>query len=554
MNAIEYHLPEPVTKAVEARLTKWEIEHIPARVWQKDPSVWKAKPEEQNELSNRLGWLNLPAEMAAAVEVLQSFAKEAKEKFSQVLLLGMGGSSLAPEVFARTFGSSAGYPQLCILDSTHPAVVKHYLTTLELEKTLFVVSSKSGSTIETATFLHTFFAALEQSGLKAGDHFIALTDPGSSLEKLAVEKDFLRVFSTPPEVGGRYSALTEFGLLPAALIGMDIEMFLAEAESIADNCTAQTEPAKNPGFYLGAVLGELALRGIDKVTYYAAQEIASFPSWIEQLVAESTGKEGVGIVPIADEPWAGIEQYGNDRVFVFLKVGGPERNEIEQELINAGKPVISVTVNNLYALAQEFYRWEFATAAAGITLGINPFDQPDVQLAKTLAGEALKAYNTTGILPQEKPALRVGALDFYGTVTGTNAKEVLTAFLAGIAESDYIGILSFIPYAEATDNALLDFRVHLLTKYKCAVTSGYGPRFLHSTGQLHKGGKNNGVFIQITNLVDDDVQAPGQGYSFATLLTAQASGDANALISRGRRLLKIRVRGDIAAGIRELVH
>lgn len=553
MNPIAYYLPAEITTSVEKRLNDWNLARIAERLWAKDASVWKADPVQDVELSNRLGWLTLPFDMPSKAESLKEFAAEVKDRFSQVLVLGMGGSSLAPEVFAKTFGSAAGYPNLRIVDSTHPEVIAGLIGSAPLEETLFVVASKSGGTAETSSFLSTFFDALEKLGANAGSHFVALTDPGSGLEKIAREKDFLAVFSTPPEVGGRYSALTEFGMLPAALLGMDIEMFLDEAATLADGCRAHVLPQENPGLYLGAALGELALAGNDKVVFFVPDEMKSFPYWIEQLVAESTGKEGVGILPVTDELPSSFEHYSNDRVFVFINLDEAEQPDFEKALIEAGKPVISITVNNHYALAQEFFRWEFATAAAGIVLGINPFDQPDVQLAKTLANKALAAYKTNGALPRETPDTSFDGMDFFGTIAGRTPAEILDGFLKEHSDGDYIGILAFVPYGNETEAALSALREHLLSTYRLPVTSGYGPRFLHSTGQLHKGGKNNGLFVQFLSTIETDVDVPGLGYSFSTLITAQAQGDANALRDKGRRLLQIRFSGAAAGTLRKFI-
>ncbi len=556
MNTIQFNIPENIQKAVENRLLAWQHKNTVKGIWHKEASVWKEKPEEQVEISNRLGWLTLPEMELCNINKIMTFATEVKDSFTKILLLGMGGSSLAPEVFAKTFGNKDGYPSLAIVDSTHPAVIKKILDTYDLKKTLFVVASKSGGTAETASFYYTFYEALAKLTPFPGKNFVALTDPGSNFEKIAKEKKFLKIFNTPPEVGGRYSVLTEFGMVPAALMGINIAKFLDEAKKLQSMCKPVITAEENPGMYLGAVLGELAQTGRDKITFYVSPEIASFPQWVEQLVAESTGKEGKGILPVADEKFEGLEYFGSDRVLVFFKLRGGNNSHIDhiEQAARLDKiPVISIELHDLYSLAQEFYRWEFATAAASIILGINPFDQPNVQLAKTLANESLKAYKETGSLPVETPVLTDKNIEVLTPAQGSDAKSVVDNFLKQAKGGDYLGICAFVEYGEDIDAALTELRQSVLKKYKIAVTLGYGPRFLHSTGQLHKGDGNNGLFIQIVNDIKDDVEVVGQGYSFGTLVTAQAQGDAKALLSKDRRLLKLRIKGDLAAGIKSLI-
>jgi len=556
MNTIHFSVPENIELAVENRLQLWQKNNIAPGIWHKDAAVWKEKPEDQTEISNRLGWLTLPEMELCNINKVMSFAAEVKDSFTKILLLGMGGSSLAPEVFAKTFGNKEGYPSLAIVDSTHPTVIKRILDTYDLQKTLFVVASKSGGTAETASFFYTFYEALAKLTPEPGKNFVALTDPGSNFEKIAKEKKFLKIFSTPPEVGGRYSVLTEFGMVPAALMGINIAKFLDEAKKLQTICKPVIIAEDNPGLRLGAVLGELATIGRDKITFYVSPEIASFPQWVEQLVAESTGKEGKGILPVADEIFEGFEYYRNDRVLVFFKLNGGKNaaiEKIESDAKQAGIPVISIEIPELYAIAQEFYRWEFATASASIILGINPFDQPNVQLAKTLANESLKAYKETGKLPVEEPVLTDKGIDVLTPTTGSDIKSVVDGFLKQAVDGDYLGILAFIEYGKDIDAALTALRQSIIKKYKLCTTLGYGPRFLHSTGQLHKGDGNNGLFIQIVNTIADDVDVVGQGYSFGTLVTAQAQGDAKALLSKDRRLLKLRITGDLIKGIQELI-
>ena len=556
MNSIEYTLSQNIQTAVNERLQEWQKTNIAKGIWHKEASVWKEKPEEQNELSNRLGWLSLPELELCAINKIMEFASSVKGEFDKVLLLGMGGSSLAPEVFAKTFGSKEGYPTLAIVDSTHPVVIKKILDTYDLKRTLFVVASKSGGTAETASFFYTFYEALAKLTSTPGKNFVALTDPGSNFEKIAEAKSFRKIFSTPPEVGGRYSVLTEFGMVPAALIGINIAKFLGEAKKLQALCKPVIIAEENPGLRLGAVLGELAKAGRDKITFYVSKEIASFPQWVEQLVAESTGKEGKGILPVADEIFEGLNYYQNDRVLVFVKLKDSDNTAIEKieaEAKSAGIPVITIVLSDLYELAAEFYRWEFATASASIILGINPFDQPDVQLAKTLANESLKAYKETGALPVQNAVYSEKGVEVLTATDGKDLKSIVDGFLKQAAPGDYLGILAFIQYGKEIDAALTKIRQDVIKKYKLCTTLGYGPRFLHSTGQLHKGGANNGLFIQIVNTITDDVDVVGQGYSFGTLITAQAQGDQKALTSKSRRLLKIRITGDVVEGIKRLL-
>lgn len=556
LNLSNFYLTDHVKNKVELKLKNWGDENIQQRIWNMDPTIWKEKPEDDKELSNRLGWLNLAISMKEQVPGIVEFANEAKEEFEEVVLLGMGGSSLAPEVFSKTFGSAPGFPRLTILDSTHPLSVRRILDNYKIAKTLFVVSSKSGGTIETMSFFHTFFNAVKEINPFPGKQFIALTDPGSGLEKMAIENKFRKIFSTPPDVGGRFSALTGFGMVPAALIGIDIAAFLAEAEKMTSACGSNCNPTDSPGFYLGALLGELALTGIDKVTFFASPQISSFSGWVEQLVAESTGKENVGILPVADEEFSGIECYGKDRFFVYLKLEDDNNSKNDaaiEQIVIAGYPVLEVALKNKYVLAQEFYRWEMATALAGAVLKINPFDQPNVQLAKTLAGESLAAYKATGSLPVNEPILSDELIELYSPTSTASVKEALTQFLDQSGAGDYVAINCFIPMTIEAGAALEKLRIGIRHKYKVATTVGFGPRFLHSTGQLHKGDGNNGLFIVITSEAGNDLEVPGQGYSFGTLIAAQGQGDLKALINCGRRTIHLHAKGDVVKAIEKLI-
>jgi len=555
-NHIEYKIEKALISKTDKLLTVWQNEKVNERIWKKDPTIWRKDPQHQAHLADRLGWLDLAYIMQKEIKLLEIFASEIKNKFKEITLLGMGGSSLAPEVYFKTFGNKDGYPRLTILDSTHPLSVKYIIDSYDLKNTLFIVSSKSGGTVETMSFFYTFYEEVKKFSLEPGKQFIAITDPGSRLEKLAQQNNFRKVFSTPHDVGGRYSALTFFGLVPAALIGMDLNLFLAKAKEITNSCKPEIDAKNNPGFYLGALLGTMALNGIDKITFFASPRISSFPVWVEQLIAESTGKDDKGILPVADETYESVDVYGKDRTFVFLRLKDDNNTLLDKTFNEISKkdfPVITLELNDVYDLAQEFYRWEMATALAGAALDIHPFDQPNVQLAKTMAIESLNAYKSTGSLPEEEPKLIDGKLSFYGDVDAGNASDYINNFLSQIKVSDYIAINAFIPMTKINENLLQNFRLKLRDKYKVATTLGFGPRFLHSTGQLHKGGANNGYFIEITSDVETDLDVPGQGYSYGVLVNAQALGDLKALRSKDRKVIRINIAGSIQEGLSGLI-
>jgi transaldolase / glucose-6-phosphate isomerase len=537
-----------ILSAVDSRLQSWEKNNVLAKLWDLDPTLWKKKPEENVELANRLGWLNLPSLMQNHTKELESFADEIKKVFNNIVLLGMGGSSLAPEVFFKTFGKKKGFPALTILDSTHPLSVRGILDKYNLNDTLFIVSSKSGGTTETMSFFYTFYDAIAKSSTSPGNNFLAITDKGSSLELLAQGKKFLRIFITPDNVGGRYSALTYFGLVPAALIGVDINALLKNAEKTEKNSDKDCDILLSEGFRLGALLGELNLVKKDKITFFASPSLSSFPSWIEQLIAESTGKEGKGILPVISEPSGGLNVYGDDRAFVYYKLINDDNTYLDstiQNLKKAGFPVVIIYLDDLYDLGKEFYKWEIATAMAGSILSINPFDQPNVQLAKTLANESMELYKKTNKLPLETPSIIHNNISLFGKFKSTNIKTAFIEFLSQATKGDYFTIQSFLPYSDNIDTSIDKFKVVLRDKFHLAVTSGYGPRFLHSTGQLHKGDGNKGLFIQITSDPVYDLDVPGRGYSFGTLITAQAQGDLKALRNNERRIISIHISGNL---------
>lgn len=555
-SAQQLNLPDEINSSLKKRLSRWQNENILGRLWENDPTIWKEKKEDDIELSNRLGWLNLPKSMQGCIDELTQFSQEVKKEFSHIILLGMGGSSLAPAVFFKIFGNEEGYPTLEILDSTHPEVIKNIFDSAVLKKTLFIVSSKSGSTTETMSFFYKAFEEISRLKDNPGENFVAVTDGGSSLEKLAEEKKFRRIFNTQPAVGGRYSVLTFFGLLPAALIGMDIKKLLDRACLITVKTLKDVEIENSPGIVLGAALGELALAGRDKLTIVTSPKISPFPAWIEQLIAESTGKEGTGILPVIEEDLSSPEAYGKDRAFVFLRLNGDENSDLDngiKKLKAARFPVIEISLNDEYDLGKEFFRWEAATAMAGAVLNINPFDQPNVQLAKTLAKESMEQFKKNGELPQQTPSLVEDDISFFGKIENNSLVDSFKEFLAHARKDNYVAIMSFVPYSEELDKNILNLKKWIRDNYNLAVTSGYGPRFLHSTGQLHKGDGNTGLFIQITCDAKEEVEIPGEGYSFNTLITAQALGDWKALTNSNRRIIRLHFAGDTAEGVGKIL-
>lgn len=525
------HNLHPYQAAIDRRLQAWQSQQLGRRIWEKDPTVWSPKPVP--ELSDRLGWLTLPREMPGAAPALQSFAQEVRRQgVGQVLLLGMGGSSLAPEMWAKVFGSAAGFPHLQIQDSTHPEAIRAGMRFAPPGNSLFLVSSKSGSTLESQAFFLHYWREAAQVSRSPGRHFAAVTDPGSSLETLARERGFARVFSGPVEVGGRFSALSVFGLLPAALLGLDLPRFLKLAAEMAAVCGPEVKAAQNPGLWLGAVLGELALAGRDKVTFLAAPPLNSFGAWAEQLLAESTGKEGRGIIPIVDEPLAEEGTPGADRLFVWLKVEGVENRAQEAlagRLIRAGQPLLICSLSDNYALGAECFRWEMATAAAGAVLGIQPFDQPNVQLAKDLAKRAMAGGGKSS--GEEEPLLRADEEE--------GAWAAIDRFLAQAKGGDYLALQAFLSPQPQIEVLLQRLRAELGRRSGLATSLGFGPRFLHSTGQLHKGRPAAGLFLQLIDDPQPDLAVPETDYTFGRLIAAQARGDAAALRQVGGRVLRL---------------
>ena len=520
-------------------------ENIVERIWQKDHSVWSKDP---TEITNRLGWLVSPSATRNAISEINSFVELVrKDGFTHALLLGMGGSSLAPEVFRLTFEVKEGYLDLAVLDSTDPGVVKGFADTLSPEKTLYIVSTKSGGTVETFSFMKFFYNHVSNKvgKEKVGNHFVAITDPESGLQKVAEELNFRKIFLNDPNIGGRFSVLSLFGCVPAALVGVDPNKFLDSAEAIAEQSKLSTE--NNISAKLGCILGELAEQGIDKVTFILSEQIKSFGSWVEQLIAESTGKNGKGILPVDGEDLLSPDFYGKDRLFVSIRLKDDASNQEKIDVLKkSGFPVIEIEWNGLYDLGAEFFRWEFATAVAGWRMQIQPFDQPNVEQAKVIAKQFVKEYKETGKLPEIKPTLIENDIKVYGVFSGNNLDEVLKSFLSNcVAGKSYVSIQAYLKPDIETNQLLQKLRTEIQKKYKIPVTVGYGPRFLHSTGQLHKGDAGNGLFIQLLAEIPDDLPIPdnpgeeNSSITFGVLKTAQAFGDRQALIDNKRKMLTI---------------
>ncbi|MEW6333181.1 MAG: transaldolase, partial [Thermodesulfobacteriota bacterium] len=537
------------TVADEVRNTLQQ-NRVVERIRQKDHTLWKPAPE---EIANRLGWLDSPQAMKGRLyEIEEVVADLRADGFTFALLLGMGGSSLAPEVFRRIFGAADGFLDLAVLDSTDPGAVLDQACRLDLKRTLFIVSTKSGGTVETFSFLRYFYnLAAERLGAEeAGRHFIAITDPGSALAQVAAARRFRHTFLNDPDIGGRYSALSFFGLFPAALIGMDARRLLERAEAVREGELAPGGADPGEGAVLGALLGEMAKRGRDKLTLLFSPRIEPFGDWIEQLIAESTGKEGKGILPVVGEPLGELDVYGDDRVFVALRLGQDRTGEEQlRTLAAAGHPVVDLRMTDLYDLGGQCFFWEMATVAAGWRLGINPFDQPDVESAKVLARRMIALYKEQGAIPQEAPALESAGIAVYGDVTAQTPGGALADFMKKARPGDYAAIQAYLRPCPETGEALARLRRRIRERYRIAVTTGYGPRFLHSTGQLHKGDSGRGLFIQFTTDDPQDTPVPdeiGDGASalgFGTLKAAQASGDRQALLDKGRRVLRLHLQG-----------
>jgi transaldolase/glucose-6-phosphate isomerase len=565
INPATYALPDGFAAEVRRSLAEWQASGKARRLWQRDPSLWSGRDEAQ-----WLGWLSITNEELAHIQRFGQIADVARSgDFSAVLLLGMGGSSLGPEVLRQTFGKVPGFPDLHILDSTDPAQVRSVERAVDLARTLFVVSSKSGSTLEPNIFKQYFFDRVVQAvgPDEAGRRFVTITDPHSKMEHVAEADGFRRIFFGWPNIGGRYSVLSDFGLVPAAAMGVNVADFLDRTEAMVYACMPSVPVDENPGVVLGTILGVGAKRfGRDKLTIFATPGITSLGAWLEQLVAESTGKEGHGVIPIDRETPMAAELYAPDRLFVFLRLDGEPENgqaELAAGLERTGHPVVRIRVQEHEDLGQEFFRWEVATAVAGSILGIDPFDQPDVEASKIATRKLTTAYEERGSLPAETPIFEADGVRLYtdprnaeALAGGLGGPPSLTAYLGAhlrrLGRGDYFALLAYVEMNEAHARELQAIRDRILTAARVATCLEFGPRFLHSTGQGYKGGPNTGVFLQLTCDDAADLPVPGQKYTFGVVKAAQARGDFDVLVQRGRRALRVHLGPDVAAGLATL--
>ncbi len=550
-------LPGELEKTVAASLESWRHDGNVRRLWAGDASLWTGADEAQ-----WLGWLGIVEQQRKRTESLASLAAEIRgQHFAHILLLGMGGSSLGPEVLAETFGPQSGGPELLVLDSTDPAQIRSFESKCDPARTLFIVSSKSGSTLEPNILKQYFFERTKAAvgAERAGSRFIAITDPGSQLQAEAERERFRHIAFGVPSIGGRYSVLSDFGMLPAAAMGLDLGRLIAAAQSMVHSCGADVPPAENPGVVLGTVLGVSGKSGRDKVTIVASPGIADFGAWLEQLLAESTGKQGRGLIPVDAEPLGDASQYGQDRLFVYLRLtpeADPKQDQAVAAVEQAGHPVVRIGVTDRYQIGQEFFRWEIATAVAGAILRINPFDQPDVEASKVKTRELTSAYEASGALPAEAPFFAQDGIALFANEKNREALGVagslagyLAAHLGRLKAGDYCALLAYVERNGRHRDALQDIRRTIGENKRVATCLGFGPRFLHSTGQAYKGGPNTGVFLQITCDDANDLQVPGQKYTFGIVKAAQARGDFEVLAERGRRALRIHLGPHVAAGL-----
>ena len=551
-------------QAVDETLQRLAKEKIVERIWKKDATVWKSDEAHKKIIANALGWLDVVESMHEKAGDLSRFADEVRSLFDYVVVLGMGGSSLCSEVLRGAFSGTVGYPELLVLDTTVPSAIRSLERQINLERTLFMVASKSGTTTEPLMFQRYFYERVKGvKGSRAGDNFIAVTDPGTQLQKEAERDKFRRVFINPADIGGRYSALSYFGMVPAALSGIDVAALLQRAVEAAQTCSTAIDTPDNPGAALGAMIGTLAQKGRDKLTIVTSPPIANLGLWIEQLVAESTGKEGKGILPIAREPIGAPSHYGDDRVFVWIRTQGQEDAGIKarmRELQTHGHPVIERVLRDSLDLGDEFFMWEFATAVAGYIMGINPFDQPNVQESKDNTRRLLEEFKSKGSLPEQKLLGEGEGMRVYGgansrriSASGGSAADLISSLLISVKPRDYVALTEYIEETPEHEATLHKIRAVLMQSLRVATTSGYGPRFLHSTGQLHKGGGDNGVFLQITADDPDDIPIPFEPFTFGTLARAQALGDFQSLESRNRRAIRVHLSGGVRAGLERLL-
>jgi transaldolase / glucose-6-phosphate isomerase len=568
VSALKTSLPDSLAAAVKATNANWQSggksEGKMRRLWQRDPSLWTG-----NDEGDWLGWLDIVEEQIAQQDQLHKLTKEVQLRgFQHVVLLGMGGSSLCPEVLRKTFGRITHFPTLHVLDSTDPVQVKTLEHLIDIPKTLFIVSSKSGTTLEPNIFKQYFFERARQAvgAVKVGSHFMAITDPGSKLQQVAESDRFLHTFFGRPSIGGRYSALSNFGMIPAALIGVDTKNFLAQAAEMVRSCGPEVAIDQNPGAMLGIILGTAAKTGRDKVTMITSPRIADLGAWLEQLLAESTGKDGKGIIPVDREALGDPDVYDDDRLFAYLRLeSAPEAVQDAKvaALERAGHAVVQIPVASIYDLGAEFLRWEIATAVAGSILGINAFNQPDVEASKIATRSLTSEYEKNGSLPAETPIVEndgaklfadeINAAELAKAAVGdTTLIGYLKAHLRRLKPGDYFALLGYIQMNAENEQSLQSIRHAVRDNRRVATCLGFGPRFLHSTGQAYKGGPNSGVFLQITCDDPVEVSVPGQKYTFGVVKAAQARGDFQILAERGRRALRVHLGSNLKAGLAAL--
>jgi transaldolase/glucose-6-phosphate isomerase len=560
LNKISYKLPGPLAGGVKAALGDWKSNNKVARLWQKDASLWSGTDEDK-----WLGWLTITDEQIKNIAALKAIAADIKKaKFKHALLLGMGGSSLCPEVLRLTFGKIKGFPELHVLDSTDPVQIKAIQNKVDLKSTICIVSSKSGSTLEPNIYKQYFFEQIKKKvgATEVGSRFIAITDPGSKMQGVAEADKFRKIFFGVPSIGGRYSALSNFGMVPGAVMGLDIAKFLKNTQEMVKACGAAVPADKNPGVILGAILGVAATQGRDKCTIIASPGVADLGAWLEQLIAESTGKIGKGIIPVDREALGKPAIYGNDRVFAYVRLQtkpNKAQDAAVAALEKAGHPVVHIDLANIYNLGQEFFRWEIATAVAGSIIGINAFNQPDVEASKIETKKLTSEYEAKGQLPAEAPFFEGNGIKLYADDKnaaalkgGATLADVLKTHLDRVHPGDYFGVLGYITMNDANEKALQKSRHAVRDSKKVATVLGFGPRFLHSTGQAYKGGPNSGVFLQIT--CDDavDLPVPDQKYTFGVVKAAQARGDFAVLAERGRRALRVHLSKNLGKDLAKL--
>lgn len=559
INSLSYSLPEDLEKAVKATFDDWQKENKISRIWQKDPSVWTNDDE-----AKWLGWLDIVERESQDLQKFRDFAEDAK-RFKDIVLLGMGGSSLCPEVFSITFGATNFH----ILDSTVPAQIKTLESKIDLANTLFIVASKSGSTLEPNTFKQYFYQRVSDTvgAETAGKQFVAITDPDSKMQQVATRDNFRNIFYGDPEIGGRFSALSVFGMIPASAMDIDVEEFYNRTGEMIEACKTEN-PVENPGAVLGTILGVCQTRGRDKLTIFTSKEIYDVGAWLEQLIAESTGKDDISIIPVDRETIGAPTEYGDDRIFAYLKLKDSTDDSLEDK-INAleknSQPVVRIEIVDAMNLGQEFFRWEFATAVAGSIMRINTFNQPDVESAKVEARKLTEEYEHEGKLPDETPFYEEDGVKLFTDDKNADAlnqsldgekslANYLKAHFSRIGKNDYFALLAYIENNRENEDSLQKIRHQIFTEKQVATCLGFGPRFLHSTGQAYKGGSNEGVFLQITSDDATDLDVPEQKYTFGVVKAAQARGDFQVLLDRERRALRVHLGADVKNGLEKLAN